>query len=233
MTVAIQAVNDLELKLDVAETWTSEHLKYQETIKYIQTHQFHRALNKIQRLVVQRLLEITKVNASGMSYKLCMSIGKAMKARSKAIHTALKKYNTLASQMNHPAPILQWKNVMNYTFMSEFDLLHHIYSHQDISQLPWAVQVNWKIAAKYYKIKCAQDELVCLNVECRHLRTHIRDKEIRYLQIEHEINDEFPLLVAEIHRAYKSRYHVNRIHQVHLDAIHALEGFSGWITPGV
>ncbi|KAI0083671.1 hypothetical protein BDY19DRAFT_858326, partial [Irpex rosettiformis] len=48
MTVAIQAVNDLELKLDVAETWTSQYPQYQETLRYIQAQRFHRALDKMQ-----------------------------------------------------------------------------------------------------------------------------------------------------------------------------------------
>lgn len=67
MTAAIQAVNDLELKLDLQETWTPHHPQYQETLRYMRTRRFHRALDEIQRLVVQRLLEMTKANASGMS----------------------------------------------------------------------------------------------------------------------------------------------------------------------
>ncbi|KAI0083349.1 hypothetical protein BDY19DRAFT_987928 [Irpex rosettiformis] len=233
MTVAIQAVNDLELKLEVAETWTPQHPQYQETLRYIQARRFHRALDKVQRLVVQRLLEMTKANASGMSYKLRTSIGKAMKTRSKAIHNALKKYNVLASQMNPPAPILEWKDVMNYTFVSEFDLLHHMYSHKDISQLPWAVQVNREIAGKYYKIKCAQDEILRLNVECRRLLTHIRDEEAGYLQLVQQLTPSSPLLAAEVRKTYENRRRVNRVHRVRLGAVQSLEGFSGWMAPGV
>lgn len=67
MAIAIRSVNDLELKLNIAEAWTPQHPKYQETLRYMHARQFHRALNKVQQLVVQRLLEMTKVNASGMS----------------------------------------------------------------------------------------------------------------------------------------------------------------------
>lgn len=67
MNVAIQAVTDLELKLDVAETWTPDHPQYQETLRYMHMRRFHRALDTVQRLVCQRLLEMTKANASGMS----------------------------------------------------------------------------------------------------------------------------------------------------------------------
>ncbi len=67
MAIAIRSVNDLELKLDVTEAWTPQHPKYQETLRYMHKRQFHRALDNVQQLVVQRLLEMTKVNASGMS----------------------------------------------------------------------------------------------------------------------------------------------------------------------
>lgn len=67
MAIAIRSVNNLELKLEVPEAWTPHHPKYQETLRYMHTRRFHRALDKIQQLVVQRLLEMTKVNASGMS----------------------------------------------------------------------------------------------------------------------------------------------------------------------
>lgn len=250
MNVAIQAVNDLELKLDVEDTWTPEHPQYQETLRYMRMRRFHRALDTLQRLVVQRLLEMTKANASGMSeyldisptplstdlvllgYKLRTSIGKAMKTRSKAIRTALKKYNSLATQMDPPAPVLQWKDVMNYAFVSEFDLLHHAYSHRDISQLPWAIQLNREIAGKYYKIKGARDEIVRLNVECRRLQTHIRDEEALYVQVIQRLSQTSPLLAEEVRAAYENRRRVNRVHRVRLNAIQSLEGFTGWTTAG-
>lgn len=156
-----------------------------------------------------------------------------MKTRSKAIRTALKKYNALASKMDPPAPILQWKDVMNYAFISEFDLLHHAYSHKDISQRPWALQMNREIAAKYHKIKCARDEIVRLNIECRQLQTHIRDEEAWYLRIAEELAHDSPLLAAEVRRAYKNRRRVNRVHQVRLEAIYSLNGFTGLAVPGV
>lgn len=134
--------------------------------------------------------------------------------------------------MDPPAPVLQWKDVMNYAFVSEFDLLHHTYSHKDISQLPWAVQLNREIAGKYYKVKCARDEIVRLNVECRRLQTHIRDEEALYVQVMQRISQTAPLLHAEVRKAYENRRRVNRVHRVRLDAIHSLEGFTGWTTAG-
>lgn len=134
--------------------------------------------------------------------------------------------------MDPPAPVLQWKDIMNYAFVSEFDLLHHTYSHKDISQRPWAVQVNREVAAKFYKIRAARDEIVRLNVECRRLQTHIRDEELHYIRVERELATTSPLLAAEVRKEYENRRRVNHIHRVRLNAIHSLAGFSGWTEPG-
>ncbi|TFY75526.1 hypothetical protein EWM64_g8487 [Hericium alpestre] len=61
------------------------------------------------------------------------SIWKALKKWGTAICNAIKRYNELAQQLNPPAPALEWKDVVNYTFVSEFDLLRHSYSRTDIT----------------------------------------------------------------------------------------------------
>ncbi len=66
MAFALHAVEDLELKLKLNETWTTKHPKYEETLAYMRKRQFHRALDKVQQLVVQRLFELSKANIAGM-----------------------------------------------------------------------------------------------------------------------------------------------------------------------
>ncbi|THG92734.1 hypothetical protein EW026_g8267 [Hermanssonia centrifuga] len=144
MAFALHAVEDLELKLKLNETWTPKHPKYEETLAYMRKRQFHRALDKVQQLVVQRLFELSKANIAGMGYKLRTHIGKAMKTRGKAIRTAL-----------------------------EFDLLRNSYSHEDISRKPWTVQVNREVAAKYFKILRAQDEITGFLRRKYNLRTFV------------------------------------------------------------
>lgn len=63
---AYQAVGDLEIMLAVEEWWTPQHPKYQGTLKFMQNRNFHRALEKVQQLVVQRLLEMSKANMPGL-----------------------------------------------------------------------------------------------------------------------------------------------------------------------
>lgn len=108
-------------------------------------------------------------------YKLRESIWRALKTRGKAIRTALKKYNTIAQLMEPPAPILEWKQLMDYVFVSEFELLKHRHSHTNITREPWAEPGNREMTTKFYKLRGARVEIVCCKVEARRLATSIHD----------------------------------------------------------
>ncbi len=59
-------------------------------------------------------------------------IGKVLQARSKVICTALSQYNAAAAALNPSRPPLQWERVVEYAFLSDFDLLHDV--RQDMSR---------------------------------------------------------------------------------------------------
>ena len=65
LTVAIRAAGDLKEKLKLSESWSEQHPDYVATLNYIRTHDFHRAVNKLQQLIVQRLFELSKANMAG------------------------------------------------------------------------------------------------------------------------------------------------------------------------
>jgi hypothetical protein len=139
----------------------------------------------------------------------------------------MEKYNTLALHMVPPAPILHWKQIVDYGFLSEFELLKHPYSHQDISEEPWAIPANREIAVKYFKIIGARTEIKRLNLEVRRLRTSVLD-ENAYL--EHQVSHLMtldPLLAHEVQEYQKRRMRVNAVHLLRLDVIENLPGFSG------
>jgi len=66
LCVAICAVADLEAKLNIECMWTEDDPEYHEVEKYLQHREFHRALDRVQQLVVQRLFEMSKANIAGM-----------------------------------------------------------------------------------------------------------------------------------------------------------------------
>jgi hypothetical protein len=56
-------------------------------------------------------------------YRLRKHIGQALQKRSSAIRTALNRYNTAALTLNPPQLPLKWDEVVEYAFLSDFDLL--------------------------------------------------------------------------------------------------------------
>ncbi|KAG2033054.1 hypothetical protein BDR03DRAFT_935779 [Suillus americanus] len=92
------------------------------------------------------------------------------------IQNALNCYNMQAAALVPPHPQLIWKDIVEYSFLGEFDLLCQ--SHSDIRTLDWTKPAHCKATVKYFKLKCAQEEIQCLNVEIRRLRTTIHDEEL-------------------------------------------------------
>ncbi|KAF8152715.1 hypothetical protein K438DRAFT_1778454 [Mycena galopus ATCC 62051] len=119
----LELVQDLELKLGVEERWTSTSLEWMVASDGIRNHKYQEALDEIEKIIVQRLLEMTKIHASGTGYKMRSHIAKSLQARSKSIRKAIDKYNTVALSMDPPMPSLAWDEVVNYCFLAEFDIL--------------------------------------------------------------------------------------------------------------
>lgn len=130
--------------------------------------------------------------------------------------------------MEPPAPHLEWNDIVNYGFISEFDLLKLAYSqHPEILSKPWTVPGNREVAAKYFKILRAREEIVRLNVEVRRLRTAISDGDTRLRSCISRLHNSDPDLSAEIEEIHRDRLRVDAVHQVRLDCIESLVGFSG------
>src|SRR5882762_735949 len=70
-----------------------------------------------------------------LCYKLRTHIARVLQRRSDAIHAALARYNQLAAKLKPPHPALSWKQVVDYGFLGEFDLLHH--SRLDVHSQDW------------------------------------------------------------------------------------------------
>ncbi|EMD33917.1 hypothetical protein CERSUDRAFT_97846 [Gelatoporia subvermispora B] len=199
---AIEAVNDLEAKLDIEHRWSPHDAKYQDILQFMRNRDFHRALEK------------------------------ALKARGKAIRSALSKYNSLAVQMQPPAPTLDWKDVVNYTFISEFDLLRHSHTSGNVTQRPWTVPYNREVAAKYWKIRGAYDEITRLNVEIPRLHTHIVLQRAAFKSAIQQTLETDPVLAAELRVRYRKYSRINFVHLRRIQAIARLPGFSGSWTVG-
>jgi hypothetical protein len=123
-------------------------------------------------------------------------IGRAIARRSAAVHTALNNYNALAPLQQPPQPILEYNAVATYGWLGEFELLKE--SRHDVLHKPWANSANREVAAKFYKIVCAREELVRLNVEIRRLQTWLDDEDSLLISTADRLQETKPLLGAAI-----------------------------------
>jgi hypothetical protein len=104
---------------------------------------------------------------------------KALQMRSVAIRSALNTYNTIATVMSPPQQTLKWEEVVDYTFLADFDLLCNV--HADVLQLPWSTPGACSAMDLYFKMCQAWEEISHLNVEIHCLVTCIQDED-SYLQ---------------------------------------------------
>ncbi|RDB19588.1 hypothetical protein Hypma_013286 [Hypsizygus marmoreus] len=224
-------VGSLEESLNIEERWTEASPDYKEYYQQNVLTNYTKALDELERLVVMRLFELTKMSTSGTGYKLRRQIGKALQRRSEAIRNALARYNTQAARLDPPRPALSWKEIVDYTFLGEFDLLRH--SRADIRSEPWAQPARREATVKYFKLCRAREEIVCLNVEIRRLRTSIQDEATHFETTASLLAMSNPPLCAELRRKSSLRAAINAIHIRRLDAIERQPYFTGLRGVGI
>jgi hypothetical protein len=142
----------------------------------------------------------------------------------------LERYNIAALALNPPRRILDWKEVVEYAFLADFDLLRD--ARQDISQRPWATPAGQLAMDQYFKMCRAAEEIDRLNIEIRRVATYIQDEEQYLRTCEDQVRLFDPSLAHQIglHRAAHTRF--NAHHHRELAKIAKISGFSGTILPG-
>jgi hypothetical protein len=152
-------------------------------------------------------------------------IANALKARSRAIRTALDKYNAAATAMVPSRQLLDWEQVVEYAFLSDFDLLRD--TRQDIRSRPWATPAARLAMDQAFKLRRAKEEIKRLDIEIRRFTTYMRDEDV-YLRLKESIitltNPALANQVA-IHRMERGRFNVH--HTDTLRKIYLLKGFTG------
>lgn len=160
-----------------------------------------------------------------LGYKLRRQISVALQRRSQAIRNALNRYNTQAALLDPPRLGLSWADIVNYSFIGEFDLLRH--SHQDIRSAPWAKPAQRAATLVYFKLCRAKEELDRLNIEIRRLRTFIQHENTDLDAIITKLTTTAPLVAQEIKHQHILRSSVNAEHICRLNLIEELPGFTG------
>ncbi|KAJ7713835.1 hypothetical protein B0H14DRAFT_3523213 [Mycena olivaceomarginata] len=171
---SLAAVQDLELRLGIASRWVAGDEDWSKAAEMVSKRRYQRALDQLQGLVVARMFELCKMNMSGTGYKLRKHIAKSHQVRSRAVKTALERYNAAAAAMDPAKPQLAWEKVVEYAFLAEFDLLRE--GREDIRAEPWALPAGRAAMDQHFKMVRAEEEIQRLNVEIPRLITYMADE---------------------------------------------------------
>ncbi|KAI0751728.1 hypothetical protein C8Q80DRAFT_1098477 [Daedaleopsis nitida] len=225
LKVAMEAVDDIKRRMGLTERMAEDSPVYREAYSYYMNRRFIRAVEALERLVIQRLFELSKANLSGTGYKLRRQISNAIARRSEAVRTALRKYNELAPLQTPPRPTLDYSEVASYGWLSDFELLKH--SQHGILDKPWSSPICRELMNKYFKLCCAHVEIERLNVEVPRLQAWVDSDAPHILATAEKLMDSQPLLSAELRELYSECCRVNNVIRVQLQKLYVLPGYTG------
>lgn len=154
-----------------------------------------------------------------------------MKTRSQAVRQALQRYNDAAKKLKPPRAALQWEEVVEYAFLSEFDILAE--TREDVRKHPWAQPAARTLTDQYFKLERAKEEIARLNVEIPHLTTFMRDEEDFLKSMEHQLQEEKPAISYQISLRRRRFELVNQEHLFRLEKLCKNIDFTGSLSPGV
>ncbi|KAJ6551057.1 hypothetical protein DFH09DRAFT_1086373 [Mycena vulgaris] len=177
-------VQESEAKMGIDPRWTLESKEWEDVALLVSRRRYRLSINQLEALVLKRMFELTKMNMSGTGrndiapalslesnkspgYKMRKHIAKALQSRSQAIRNGLARYNAAAAALVPPARSLTWTEVIDYTFLSEWDLLQDPEGNAQL--LPWATPAARLVLDIYFKIERAREEIEHRNVEIRRL----------------------------------------------------------------
>ncbi|KAH7908745.1 hypothetical protein BJ138DRAFT_1203757 [Hygrophoropsis aurantiaca] len=220
-----QVVEDYEQQMGIEERWSVDLPERIQAQSRITNKLFHKAVDDVERLVVMRLLELTKLQMSGLGYKLRTQISNALKSRAPAIRNALGRYNKYAELMNPPRPSLKWEQIVEFSFLAEFDLLRE--TDEQIHSKRWANPSYRLAAVQYYDLQRAKEEIDRCNVEVLRLLTRVRDDAIDMPKAISALESTDHNLSSELRRRWKYTQSINAYHIQRIQQIQALPGYSG------
>jgi len=166
-----------------------------------------------------------------LGYKLRTHIARALQRRSDAIRAALTRYNQQAAKLKPPRPSLSWKQIVDYGFLGEFDILRH--SRSDICAEDWAKPGQRELTTKFMELCRACEEVDRLNIEIKRLRTAMRDEALEYRDAISTTSKTDAPLASELRRRWELRRAIHALHEHRLALVMSDSGFTGSTELGV
>ncbi|PPQ84634.1 hypothetical protein CVT24_007189, partial [Panaeolus cyanescens] len=221
-----QELVEMEAALGIEKRWDPTMPQYIETLQYMSRRKYQKALDHLQKLVVQRLFELHRLNISGVGYRARSLLAKAMRTRSRAIQNAITKYNVAARQLDPPMPALDWSKISKYNFVEEFSLLAD--GRKDVRKDPWSDPEIREAMKLNQRLKRADEEIDRLNIEVARLYTSILDEHDLFDRVRKQLETEKQYhLLGAVNATTQHRERINHAIIQFLREIVSLEGYTG------
>ncbi|KAJ7021959.1 hypothetical protein C8F04DRAFT_1312196 [Mycena alexandri] len=216
----VTVVEDLERRLDIGagERWTPGSEEWVAAATLTREYQYRKSLDRLQSLIVARLLELSKANM-------------AIQARSKSLKTALTLYNAAAENLGD-RPALTWEEILEMGRLEDFDLLR--LAREDIRDVPWAQPGARSTLDLYFQLLRAEEERERLNIEIKRWVAWMKEEQDFLQHHEHRLKEEGQAARAlQVHKYRMQQGRFYGLHQDRLLKLSRLPGFTGSIEPGV
>lgn len=223
----LRQIIDMEVYLGIEKRWVSSSPEYLEVLAYLSTRTYQRALENLQRLVVQRLFELHKMNISATggclrvsyllsvikswmpAYHMRTHIAKALQSRCKAIRNAVKTYNAAAAELDPPRAPISWEAVSHINFLEEFHLLHS--TRNDIHEKPWSRPAVRETMKLHQRVKRAHEEIERCHIAVRRLYTAILDENDSFEKSLFRLQTGDPIIYGAVHDFITYRQQMNSV----------------------
>ncbi|KAL0571876.1 hypothetical protein V5O48_010096 [Marasmius crinis-equi] len=226
-----EQVSFFEIDNAIGTRWSQNGPEYRAALSAMTGRKYRRALEKLERLVVQRLLEITKLNMSGTGYKQRTKISQALTSRAEAIRKAITEYNNAADLLTPPREHIDWAQIIQMVSLADFDLLK--LPDLNIGGLTWAQERYREVMHEHFQILRAREEIIRLNVEIKRKVTYMLDTHADYVWAERRaITNGDSSLAVELHRRREILSRINTDIATRLLETSQLQGFTGDLRPG-
>jgi len=148
-----------------------------------------------------------------------------MGRRSDTVKKAVNHYNEQALLLDPPAPTISWREIAEYTFIGEFDILR--IARSDIRKERWTQKANRDAATKYFKLCRAREEIQRLNFEVCRLLAFIREETEHTERVIEQLSIDDPPLANELHKRWTLRSSVNAVHLQRLKILQCKAYYTG------
>ncbi|KAK7063342.1 hypothetical protein R3P38DRAFT_2756286 [Favolaschia claudopus] len=229
---ALNLVQRLEVQMGIVNRWTEGDPEWKNAAELLANQKYRRAVDDMERLALQRISEFAKIGQKGLPYKIRTHIAKAMQVRSKAVRSAVSRYNRAAAALTPPGRSLKEEDIIEHGFLAEFDILRDIRGH--IVSHAWATPAARTLLDSYHKLKRAKEEIQRLNIEIKRFVTYMDDEKELLLKTRREVEQDNPILAFFIRRHGHQRGRFNTIHMEKLRELAAKLGddFTGSLEVG-